>query len=54
MKPRILLSVNSKRENYIIATTQDGIAIEGIKHRELPIFGVQWHSEIKREDPVNI
>lgn len=29
----------------VIATTPDGTTVEGIMHRELPIFGVQWHPE---------
>ena len=29
----------------IMATTPDGQTIEGVCHRELPIFGLQWHPE---------
>lgn len=42
----------------ITATSVDKKTIEGIVHRELPIFGVQWHPERmcfehKREDAVD-
>ncbi len=42
----------------IIATTPDNQTIEGVSHRELPIFGLQWHPERmcfenKREDTVD-
>lgn len=43
---------------FDVAATADNTTIEGIIHKELPIFGVQWHPERmcfanKREDTVN-
>ncbi|MBR3933532.1 MAG: gamma-glutamyl-gamma-aminobutyrate hydrolase family protein [Clostridia bacterium] len=42
----------------VMATTSDKKIVEGIIHRELPVFGVQWHPERmcfenKREDTVD-
>ena len=42
----------------VIATACDGVTVEAIKHRDLPIFAVQWHPERmcfekKREDTVD-
>ena len=42
----------------VIATTSDGKTVEAIRHRNLPILGIQWHPEricydLKREDTVD-
>lgn len=42
----------------VVATTPDGKVIEAIMHKNLPIFGVQWHPErmcfqLKRTDTVD-
>lgn len=42
----------------VIATAFDGLTVEAIKHKNLPIFAVQWHPERmcfenKREDTVD-
>lgn len=42
----------------VIATSDDGLTVEAIKHKELPLFALQWHPERmcfdkKRDDTVD-
>jgi GMP synthase-like glutamine amidotransferase len=41
--------VKAVPENFVVTATRDTIAVDGLEHRSLPVFGYQFHPEAREE-----